>query len=51
MHAKGTFIWRDIENNKVFVKYGLETIEVPHAIAEAYRHDEIKKLSLLLRDN
>lgn len=40
-------IWRDIANNKVYVKYGLETIEVPHAIAEAYRQDEAKDFRLL----
>lgn len=40
-------IWRDIANNKVYVKNGLETIEVPHAIAEAYRQDEDKDFRLL----
>lgn len=40
-------IWRDIENNKVYVKYGLETIEVPHAIAEAYRQEEARDFRLI----
>lgn len=33
-------MWRDIENNKVYVKCGTEITEVPHAIAEAYRQYE-----------
>lgn len=33
-------MWRDLENNKVYLTYGTETIEVPHVIVEAYRQLE-----------
>ena len=39
-------MWRDIERNKVFVKYGTEIIEVPFAIAEAYRQQEESSFDL-----
>lgn len=39
-------MWRDFENNKVYVKSGTEIIEVPHAIAEAYRRYEADSFRL-----
>ena len=39
-------MWRDFENNKVYVKCGTEIIEVPRAIAEAYRQYEAENFRL-----
>ena len=39
-------MWRDVERNKTFVKYGTEIIEVPFAIDEAYRRYEAQSFNL-----
>lgn len=39
-------MWRDVVRNKVFVKYGTETIEIPWVIDEAYRRQEENSFDL-----
>lgn len=40
------YMWRDVERNKTFVKYGTEIIEVPWVIVEAYRQQEESSFDL-----
>lgn len=39
-------MWRDVDRNKTFVKYGTEIIEVPWVIVEAYRQQEESSFDL-----